>query len=111
MLTEREFTAAAEQYLDMAYRLALSACGPSPSAEGTEPIPPEASAALNGDTVATASADPKNSKTLYLWEEGNVPAVTEYTRNNGDYFDAPDFRPYLGSFPVPEGTPDRKSVV
>ena len=27
MLTEREFTAAAEQYLDMAYRLALSACG------------------------------------------------------------------------------------
>lgn len=33
MLTEREFTAAAEQYLDMAYRLALSACGSAADAE------------------------------------------------------------------------------
>ena len=33
MLTEREFTAAAEQYLDMAYRLALNACGSAADAE------------------------------------------------------------------------------
>lgn len=33
MLTEREFTAAAEQYLDTAYRLALSACGSAADAE------------------------------------------------------------------------------
>ncbi|MCI8879073.1 MAG: sigma-70 family RNA polymerase sigma factor [Oscillospiraceae bacterium] len=32
-MTEREFTAAAEQYLDMAYRLALSACGSAADAE------------------------------------------------------------------------------
>lgn len=33
MLTEREFTAAAEEHLDMAYRLALSACGSAADAE------------------------------------------------------------------------------
>lgn len=33
MLTEREFTAAAERHLDMAYRLALNACGNAADAE------------------------------------------------------------------------------
>ena len=61
--------------------------------------------------MATATADPQNSQTLYLWEEGNVPAVTEYTQNNGNYFDDPDFRPYLVSFPVPEGTAVKGAVL
>lgn len=27
----------------------------------------------------------RKSQTLYLWEEGNAPAVTEYTESNGNY--------------------------
>lgn len=68
----------------------------------------------SGDTVATASADPKNQQILYLWEEsgaGKMPSVTEYTENNGRYADDPDFRPYVVTFPVPEGTPVKGAVL
>ena len=64
-----------------------------------------------GNTVATAKADPRNSQTLYLWEEGNAPATTNYTVNNGNYFDEPDFRPTVTTFPVPEGTPVKGAVL
>jgi hypothetical protein len=30
---------------------------------------------------------------IYLWTEGNVPAITQYTENNSGYFDPHDFRP------------------
>lgn len=65
----------------------------------------------SNDTVATAEADPENQQTLYLWEEGNMPTVTEYTANNGNYADDPDFRPYVVTFPVPEGTPVKGAVL
>ena len=65
----------------------------------------------NNNTVANAAADPHNQQTLYLWEEGNAPAATEYTKNNGSYADNPDFRPYLVTFPVPEGTPVKGAVL
>lgn len=70
-----------------------------------------ASTEESGDTVLTAAADAGNSQTLYLWEEGNAPAITEYTQNNGNYADNPDFRPYLVSFPVPEGTAVKGAVL
>ena len=73
----------------------------------TAPAVPENS----GDTVASAVADPANQQVLYLWEEGNMPAVTEYTHNNGSYADGPDFRPYVVTFPVPEGTPVKGAVL
>lgn len=63
------------------------------------------------DTVANAIADPSRQQTLYLWEEGNAPAITEYTENNGNYFDDPDFRPYVVTFPVPEGTEVKGAVL
>lgn len=72
------------------------------------PLSPAPSA--YGNTVLTAAADARNSQSLYLWEEGNAPAATEYTANNGNYFDEPDFRPYVVTFPVPEGT-EIKGVV
>ena len=50
-------------------------------------------------------------QTLYLWEEGNAPAVTEYTINSGGYSDNPDFRPYLTFYPVPEGTEIKGAVL
>jgi acetyl esterase/lipase len=64
-----------------------------------------------GDTVASASADPTTSQTLYLWEEGNVPATTVYTENTGGYFDEPGFRPTITSVPVPPGTPIKGAVL
>ncbi len=63
------------------------------------------------NTVASATADPEHQQVLYLWEEGNVPAVTEYTENTGAYFDDPDFRPYIVTFPVPEGTEIKGAVL
>lgn len=65
----------------------------------------------NGNTVLSAIADAHNSQTLYLWEDGNAPAITEYTVNNGRYADDPDFRPYLVTFPVPEGTEVKGAVL
>lgn len=54
--------------------------------------------------MASAVVTPDRQQVLYLWEEGNAPAETVYTENDGGYFDDPDFRPYITSFPVPEGT-------
>ena len=48
---------------------------------------------------------------LYLWEENNVPAITEYTVNSGNYFDDPDFVPYITSFPVPKGVEIKGAVL
>lgn len=63
------------------------------------------------DTVLHAAVDPGAQQSFYLWEEGNVPATTEYTTNNGQYFDGPDFRPYVTSFPVPAGTAVKGAVL
>lgn len=94
--------------------LSLTACGQGMTSREipVEPEPPaEVEAVTAGDTVATAEADPHVQQTLYLWEEGNVPAITEYTVNNGNYFDDPEFRPYVVSFPVPEGTEVKGAVL
>ena len=48
---------------------------------------------------------------LYLWEEGNVPAQTEFTENMTGYYDSYDFRPYVTAIPVREGTPVKGAVV
>ena len=65
----------------------------------------------SGDTVAGAVADPVDQQILYLWEKDNMPAVTEYTQNNGNYADDPDFRPYMVTFPVPEGIDVKGAVL
>lgn len=74
---------------------------------GEESAPETGSA----NTVATAAVTPQEQQVLYLWEEGNAPAQTEYTENNGGYSDDPDFRPYLTSYPVPEGTEIKGAVL
>lgn len=63
------------------------------------------------NTVAAAIPTPGEQQVLYLWEEGNAPAATEYTVNNGRYSDDPDFRPYLTYFPVPEGIKIKGAVL
>lgn len=65
----------------------------------------------DGNTVLTATVTPDTQQVLYLWEEGNAPATTIYTTNNGAYFDDPDFRPYITGFPVPAGTAVKGAVL
>lgn len=45
-----------------------------------------------------------DSDIIPLWNKNNVPAVTNYTENTGNYFDDPDFLPYMTVYNVPEGT-------
>lgn len=40
-----------------------------------------------------------------------MPTITQYTENTGNYFDDPDFRPYVVTFPVAEGTPVKGAVL
>ena len=63
------------------------------------------------DTVAHAEVRPDEFQALYLWEEGNVPAVTAFTPGMTGYFDPYDFRPYVTSIPLPEGVSARGAVV
>lgn len=65
----------------------------------------------SGNTVLSATVTPQSQQTLYLWEENNAPAVTQYTQNNGSYSDDPDFRPYITSFPVPQGVEIKGAVL
>lgn len=63
------------------------------------------------DTILTVEADNKNSQRLYLWEERNVPAQTNFEERSGNYFDDPDFRPFLTSVLVPEGIEVKGAVL
>lgn len=63
------------------------------------------------DTVLNTAADPDKIQVLYLWEEGNVPAKTEFTEDMTGYFDDWDFRPYVTAIPVREGVEPKGAVV
>ena len=63
------------------------------------------------NTLLTASPTPDRQQVLYVWEEGKAPAITVYTQNNGNYFDDPDFRPYVTTYPAAEGIPIKGAVV
>ena len=63
------------------------------------------------DTVLNTGPDTSRIQALYLWEEGNVPAVTEFTPDMTGYFDDYDFRPYVTAIPVREGVTPRGAVV
>lgn len=65
----------------------------------------------NGNTVATAKVTPNAQQVLYLCEDGNAPAVTEYTENTDGYSDDPDFRPYITSYPVANGVDIKGAVL
>lgn len=50
-------------------------------------------------------------KTIYLWPEGKMPAVTEYKVNDNDWFDEPDFRPNIVEYLVEEGKEIKGAVM
>lgn len=63
------------------------------------------------DTVLHAKVDPSAFQVFYLWEEGNAPAKTKFTRNMTGYFDNYDFRPYVTAIPVRKGVTPKGAVV
>lgn len=63
------------------------------------------------ETVLNVVPDPTEIQAFYLWEEGNVPAVTEFTEDMSGYFDEWDFRPYVTAIPVREGVEPKGAVV
>lgn len=56
-------------------------------------------------------AKANKKQVLYLWDKGNVPAQTKYTKNDGDYFDNPSFVPYLTTMPAKKGKKVKGAVV
>jgi hypothetical protein len=49
---------------------------------------------------------------IYLWEEGNIPTITEYTENsNSRYADPPGFRPNMVYFPAKQGVKVKGAVL
>lgn len=66
---------------------------------------------VGNETVLNTPADPTKFQALYLWEEGNVPAVTEFTPDMTGYFDEWDFRPYVTAIPMREGVTPKGAVV
>lgn len=54
----------------------------------------------SGEQREKADEDEK----IYLWEKGNMPKTTNYAENTGNYFDEPDFLPYMTIYNVPNGT-------
>lgn len=66
---------------------------------------------VDNATVLNASADPNHIQALYLWEEGNVPAKTQFTAAMTGYFDNWDFRPYVTAIPVRTGVQPKGAVV
>ena len=63
------------------------------------------------ETVLNTAADPAKIQALYLWEEGNAPARTQFTEEMTGYFDNWDFRPYVTAIPVREGVEPKDAVV
>ena len=63
------------------------------------------------ETVLNAEADPANIQVLYLWEEGNVPAKTQFTQDMTGYFDSWDVRPSGTASPVRDGIQPKRAVV
>lgn len=65
----------------------------------------------DNNTVTTARADGYTDQSLYLWDKDNVPATTNYTTNNGSYYDDPDFVPYVTSMLVPKSVEPKGAVL
>lgn len=63
------------------------------------------------ETVLNTDPDPAGIQALYLWEEGNAPAVTVFTEGMDGYFDEWDFRPYVTTIPVRDGVRPKGAVV
>lgn len=66
---------------------------------------------VGDETVMNTKPDPSRTQSLYLWNEGNAPAKTQFTQDMIGYFDEWDFRPYVTCIPVREGVGPCGAVV
>ena len=64
-----------------------------------------------GPIGETPAEEDLNATYIYLWPEGNMPTITSYTVNNGNYQDDPDFRPNMVWYPVPDGVEVKGAVM
>lgn len=65
----------------------------------------------NNETVLDTQPDTTRIQSLYLWEEGKMPSITDFTSDMTGYYDTYDFRPYVTSIPVRKGTDVKGAVV
>ena len=63
------------------------------------------------DYYSKEQRESTNSDMIYLWNKNNMPKVTSYTENNGNYFDDPDFEPYITIYNVPESTKVKGAIL
>lgn len=63
------------------------------------------------ETVRNTVPDLSTVQALYLWEENNVPAQTEFTDNMTGYYDNYNFRPYVTMIPLRENITAKGAVV
>lgn len=70
-------------------------------------------AAADDDTPPVVGDDDQNplASTIYLWPEGNMAKVTNYTGSQGSYQDPPSFRPYMNYFPAADGMTIKGAVL
>lgn len=48
---------------------------------------------------------------INLWKEGNIPTKTNYIKNDKDYFDEPNFMPYITEYYVPNETKIKGAIL
>lgn len=65
------------------------------------------------DTPPVDGNDEQNplASTIYLWPEGNMAKVTNYTGPQGSYQDPPSFRPSMNYFPAADGMTVKGAVL
>ena len=70
-------------------------------------------AGSDDDTPPADGDDEQNplASTIYLWPEGNMAKVTNYTGSQGSYQDPPSFRPYMNYFPAADGMTIKGAVL
>jgi enterochelin esterase-like enzyme/acetyl esterase/lipase len=65
----------------------------------------------NGENAVRNNEKAPLQEVTYLWNEGTMPAVTEYPENSSRYSDPPDFRPNMVYYPAKEGTTVKGAVL
>lgn len=51
-----------------------------------------------------------DSDIIYLWND-LIPKITNYQENNGNYFDEPDFKPYMTIYNVPDNQKIKGAII
>ncbi len=65
----------------------------------------------NNDTVLNAKVNPDDFQAFYLWEKDNMPTSTSISSNMVNYFDSPDFRPFITALPKPKNSKPKGAVI